>query len=270
MAMVATVKESIKHRALVCFSVDGDGDWHAHHRDVVFVSHALNKSSFASVIASALDLWGYDYAPRDGDCIVDVGAGIGDDVVVFSRLVGSAGHVLAIEAHPVTFRCLAKTIAANYLRNVTAVQVAVGCAEGVAQLSDNQDSLGNSIVDGQGTIPVRVRPLDDIINELVAMPISLLKMNIEGAETAALIGMRDTLHNTAHVVVACHDFKYARGESLAFATCDDVRHILIDRDFCLRQRKEDPRPYVRDYLYGSKVLTPSGATQPAREGGGAL
>lgn len=264
---MAAVKESIKHRALVWFSFDGDGDWHTHHRDVVFVSPVLNKSSLASVTASVLDLWGYDYVPRDGDCIVDVGAGIGDDVVVFSRLVGNTGHVVAIEAHPATFRCLAKTIAANRLRNVTAIQVAVGADEGVAHLSDKQDYIGNSIVDGEGTISVRVRPLDDVINERVGRPISLLKMNIEGAETAALQGMRDTLRNTSHVVVACHDFKYARGESPAFATTDGVQRILTEHHFRLRERKDDPRPYVRDYLYGAKVLAPSTLTLPAREGG---
>ncbi len=95
-------------------------------------------------------------------------------------------------------------------------------------------------------------------------------MNIEGAEAAALVGMRDKLHNTSHVIVACHDFKKARGESPAFATYDDVRQILIDHHFRLRQREDDPRPYGRDYLYGAKVLALSGVKLSARDGGGAL
>ena len=95
-------------------------------------------------------------------------------------------------------------------------------------------------------------------------------MNIEGAETVALMGMRDVLHNTSHIVVAWHDFKYARGESPVFATYDDVRRILVDHHFRLRQREDDSRPYGRDYLSGAKVLALSGVKLSAREGGGAL
>ena len=95
-------------------------------------------------------------------------------------------------------------------------------------------------------------------------------MNIEGAETVALMGMRDVLHNTSHIVVAWHDFKYARGESPVFATYDDVRRILVDHHFRLRQREDDPRPYGRDYLYGAKVLALSGTTPPAHERGRVL
>ena len=84
------------------------------------------------------------------------------------------------------------------------------------------------------------------------------------------MGMRDVLHNTSHIVVAWHDFKYAGGESPVFATYDDVRRILVDHHFRLRQREDDPRPYGRDYLSGAKVLALSGVKLSAREGGGAL
>ena len=84
------------------------------------------------------------------------------------------------------------------------------------------------------------------------------------------MGMRDVLHNTSHIVVAWHDFKYARGESPVFATYDDVRRILVDHHFRLRQREDDPRPHGRDYLYGAKVLALSGTTPPAHERGRVL
>jgi hypothetical protein len=90
-------------------------------------------------------------------------------------------------------------------------------------------------------------------------------MNIEGAETAALVGMRGMLHITSHVIVACHDFKKARGESPAFATYDDVRQILIDHHFLLRRREDDQRPYVKHYLYGARGLALASTTPPAHE-----
>ena len=48
------------------------------------------------------------YQPKPGDTVVDVGAGMGDDTLVFSRMVGPSGRVFSFEAHPDTFRCLQK------------------------------------------------------------------------------------------------------------------------------------------------------------------
>ena len=72
----------------------------------------------------------YQYVPREGDTIVDVGAGTGWETLLFSRTVGMSGRVISIEAHPRVFRCLSKMRAANRLENVTLVQAAVADQEG--------------------------------------------------------------------------------------------------------------------------------------------
>ena len=48
------------------------------------------------------------YQPKPGDTVVDVGAGMGDDTLVFSRMVGPSGRVFSFEAHPDNLRCLQK------------------------------------------------------------------------------------------------------------------------------------------------------------------
>ena len=48
----------------------------------------------------------------------DVGAGKGEDTMVFSKAVGLKGRVLAVEAHPITFRCLELFRELNDLSNV--------------------------------------------------------------------------------------------------------------------------------------------------------
>ena len=53
-------------------------------------------------------LWGYQ--PRKGDVIMDVGAGVGEEALMFSREVGEHGRVICVEAHPRTYRCLEKLV----------------------------------------------------------------------------------------------------------------------------------------------------------------
>ncbi|WP_207462510.1 tetratricopeptide repeat protein [Azospirillum sp. SYSU D00513] len=57
---------------------------------------------------------------REGDAVVDAGAGIGVHAAAFGRAVGPVGRVLAAEESPALFECLVRTIAANGLENVTA------------------------------------------------------------------------------------------------------------------------------------------------------
>jgi hypothetical protein len=42
--------------------------------------------------------WGYN--SKEGDVIVDVGTGAGEEALTFARVVGPGGKVICIEAHP--------------------------------------------------------------------------------------------------------------------------------------------------------------------------
>lgn len=252
-AVVGTIQQSLKHRAPVLIYVDGDGDWHNCRREIALVSPELNVASWNEVRSAALDYWCHSYEPRLGDTVVDIGAGIGDDAVAFSRLVGSTGRVIAIEAHPKTYRCLLKTIKANRIDNVIPVNAAVSEHEGHIAISDGEHYLSNSLHDGRGAVNVRACTLNAILTETGSSHVDLIKMNIEGAETAALKGMKGILDAIPHVVVSCHDFKADRGESLEFRTNDAVRRIMTESGFNLQSRETDPRAEVRFYIYGSRA-----------------
>jgi hypothetical protein len=68
-------------------------------------------------------------AVRPGSCAIDVGAGMGDETIDLSQLVGADGKVLAFEPHPVSFEALTRTIALNRLQNVEAWQMALGAQD---------------------------------------------------------------------------------------------------------------------------------------------
>jgi FkbM family methyltransferase len=254
-AIVGTIQQSIKFFSPVLIYVDREGDWYNCRREVTFVSPELNVSSWKAVQSAVMNFWCYNYKLRAGDTVIDIGAGIGDEVVVFSKLVGKQGRVIAIEAHPYTYRCLLKTIEVNRLDNVIAINAAVSDKEGYLTISDEDNLLSSSIAAGTGTVKVQARTLENILRQTGCTRIDLIKMNIEGAETAALEGMREILRITPHIVVSCHDFKADRGESSAFRTYAGVHQILVDSGFQLRRRKDDPIPEARYYLYGAKKVT---------------
>src|SRR5205823_8966527 len=60
-----------------------------------------------------------------GDAFIDVGANVGYYSLLASKLVGTSGSVVAIEASPATFKILQSNLALNQVRNVRAMNVAV-------------------------------------------------------------------------------------------------------------------------------------------------
>jgi len=250
--MAATIEQSLRHHSPVRVYVDQDGDWYNCRREVTYVSPELNVTSWAMAQRVVMRLWCFDYELKEGDTVIDIGAGIGDDVVGFSRLVGKEGRVIAIEAHPDTYRCLQKTVAANKLDNVICLNIAVSEKEGEIEISNGDNFLSNSIMSGVSSVKVSARVLDDTLKEINIKKIDLIKMNIEGAETAALLGMHDTLTKTPHVVISCHDFKADRGEDPIFKTFSDVEKILHEAGYNFRRGNEYRLPESFYCIYGKK------------------
>lgn len=252
-ALVATIQQTIKYRSLVLIYVDGQGDWYNRRRDVTIVAPELNVTPWGMLHAAVVDIWCYDYTPQNGDTVIDIGAGIGDDVVVFSRLVGKEGRVIALEAHPRTFRCLLKTISANNLENVTALNYAAADREGEVGMSDEDNYLVNGIVDGTSVLKVRAHTVDYILSEIGVRHADLVKINIEGAETSALHGMNQILHSLPHIVVSCHDFiADNHGGDPILRTYGDVNHILKCAGYTMREPRKDSREEVVYNVYGEK------------------
>src|SRR5581483_6593847 len=170
-------------------------------------------------LRDAGDYWFHVYKPQPGDVIVDIGAGRGEDVFAFSRAVGPAGSVFAIEPHPVSFRTLEKLCALNKLGNVTTLNYA--CVDEPAQLQIETLPVWESNYVRTGEASATSHPVEGVtFDSLCARHgmdrIDFLKMNIEGAERRALPGCREALKRARYVCVAAHDFRAVRGEGEDF------------------------------------------------------
>jgi FkbM family methyltransferase len=232
-----------------------DGAWIHHYRDARIPHAALGRAAPPSVFtAAACDIVLYEYTPRSGDVVFDIGAGIGAETLLFSRLVGDPGRVVCVEAHPRTYKRLVDLCKVNRLANATPLQLAVSDTDGTVVLSDLGHHLQNTVVQAGGDgIEVRARRVDSIAAELGITRIDLLKMNIEGAERSALQGMGAMLANTRHVCISCHDFLADDGGAEELRTKAFVGDFLRKHGFRVTSRDDAPDPWTRDYLYGENT-----------------
>jgi FkbM family methyltransferase len=240
------------------FEVDREGHWVNRQAEATFVSPTLHTANFSEVERAVLDNWTWGYLPKPGDIVVDVGAGIGEEAVVFSRRVGSSGRVIAIEAHPETFACLRETIERSGLDNVTALNCAVADRDGELFISAGPTHLGpshlmNTVLNGGSGTRVSARTLDSLADELALDHIDLLKMNIEGAEKMAVEGFDRLAPNVRHAAISCHDFVATHfGGAPHYVTKERVCAALEARGFAIRSRPDAADSWVRDYLYASR------------------
>jgi FkbM family methyltransferase len=201
------------------------------------------------------DYWLKHYRPKKGDVIIDIGAGRGEDSFTFSQEVGDAGRVIAIEASPRSFAILNTFCHLNRLNNVTALNVALMDNPGIVRIIEDESSwTKDSVLSGgePGGVEVRAVTLDNIYQESGLKHIAFIKMNIEGAERYALLGMEAVLRLTRHICVACHDFRSENGDGEQYRTRAFVECFLTNHGFSVTSNPDDPRDSVRDHLFGTR------------------
>lgn len=138
----------------------------------------------------------------EGMNVVDIGANIGYYTLLAAELVGEKGKVFAFEPEPSNYDLLLRNVEINGYKNVTVVRKAVSNETGESSLFLSQKGFGqHSLYDSAGsggTITVDAVSLDDFF-EGEGYPIDIIKIDIEGAEMAALLGMSRVLRKNENV-----------------------------------------------------------------------
>ncbi len=227
-----------------------NGVWVHRHPDGALVEPRISLATISQLDRLTVDSFMFGYVPRHGDIVIDVGAGSGWDTLAFARRVGSTGRVIAIEAHPLMFRCLREMCQLNRLHNVDFIHAAIGPSNHDALISDSVDYQANAVSTDRG-LAVPGATLDGIVVKLGLPRIDLLKMNIEGGEAPALAGMLQSIERTRHLVIACHDFLADWGQGAEKRTRARVEAFLHQHRFRLT-RRTDSRPWVRDCVYAER------------------
>ena len=139
----------------------------------------------------------------EGDCVIDLGANIGNYTKKLSDLVGPAGRVIAVEPVPETMSLLAANAGLFENQNVTLLNVAASDSvrEVGMELPQFDVGLNNfymAHVSEKADFSVLAIPLDTLgISERV----SLIKVDVEGHEKEAIAGMRRLIERDLPVMI---------------------------------------------------------------------
>ncbi|HTY53978.1 MAG TPA: FkbM family methyltransferase [Candidatus Binataceae bacterium] len=147
---------------------------------------------------------------KRGMTIYDVGAQAGFYTLFFSCLVGSGGAVYSFEPCAYEARNLLEHVRINHLQNVRVIQAALWKTSGLSPLTIDQGQTQNKIPSGNGADSILQVPTF-ALDELKLPPPQLIKMDVEGAESAVLQGALRTLQEHRPIMfVALHDDEQRR------------------------------------------------------------
>lgn len=138
------------------------------------------------------------YYPQQGDIIMDCGAHIGNCAILFSRLVGRKGLVVAIEPFEESFNILEKRIHRLKKKNIISINKGVWNQTDKLPLAVFENTISCKVSEDINTDPARYHhincvTIDQIADELSLNRLDLIKMDIEGAEIEALEGAPNTI-----------------------------------------------------------------------------
>jgi len=140
---------------------------------------------------------------KAGDMVLDIGANIGYDTVLFANKVGKKGKVIAIEPDPINFEILQKNIKENKLFNVVVVQAAVGNENKKMKIFESRENYGDHRMwgeKGRNTKDVFCRRLDDLLKELDYQKIDFIKMDVQGFEPLVIEGGKETIEKSKPII----------------------------------------------------------------------
>ncbi len=172
--------------------------WQRHHRYVNGYWVGNYEMPIQAALARLL-------AP--GDVFYDVGANAGFFSLLAAKQVGDAGRVFAFEPLPENLASLREQIAVNSLSHVEIVEGAIGATTGTAELSfasgqNSEAHLGSPKSEGESVTTVPITTLDAFV--AAHRRPTLVKVDVEGAETAVLEGAPRLLADGTTFLIELH------------------------------------------------------------------
>jgi FkbM family methyltransferase len=214
-----------------------------------------NREEFARICDDVFAGHEYGFRTRERrPYIIDAGAHVGVATHYFKRRYPRA-RVLALEANPTTVELLRRNVSHNALDDVRVMHAALAPASGeiafyTGASEEAASSWGDSAVrqpwhEGDTTAIVRVPAVT--LSSLLTEPVDMLKLDIEGLETAVLAEAAPQLHRVRRIALEFHGTRANPGndvsrlvntlESTGFAV--DVRQFGVSVAIPAIQR-DDP------------------------------
>lgn len=142
---------------------------------------------------------------KPGDTFIDVGSNIGYFTLLASKLVGTQGKVIAVEALPQTFHVLEHNLRVNSVSNVRAANIAAWHQEEELEIYTQPESPSGTTTlipewatqwNLKPVLKVSAKPLSDILSPDEIRSARMIKIDVEGAEWNVLMGLASALQES--------------------------------------------------------------------------
>jgi FkbM family methyltransferase len=135
---------------------------------------------------------------KEDGVFIDIGANIGLYTLYASQVTNKNARIISFEPFSENFKTLSQNIALNDLSNVRLEKIAIGEKDGMVNLYyDEQDKnlgmVSTKPLEKGLKEEVKVVTLDSYLKDKAIAKIDLIKIDIEGFEYSALLGMKNTL-----------------------------------------------------------------------------
>ena len=172
----------------------------ASNEDLAIGRHVLRGHPYDPRIAAVIDRY-----VKPGMAVVDIGANIGCLTMLLASLVGPSGLVVAVEPNPENVKLLEASRRVNGFDQVLVIQAAAGRQTGLLALNVSHSNGMTGDLPGKldaifASSPVPCFALDAILPK--DRRIGFIKIDAEGAELNALIGLSETIVRDRPVIVS--------------------------------------------------------------------
>jgi FkbM family methyltransferase len=216
------------------------------------------------VVSGALTLRVYEHSEqallakylRRDMTLVDIGANLGLYTVASMHHLDAGGRIVAFEPHPITYKFLQKSVAANQTNSracprVDTFNLAATPEPCTQELRLNPENRGDNRtyhgtyhgkMEEWDTMPVEGRPVDDVLAKLGIDEVNFVKIDIQGYEQQAISGFQKTLARSQNVILLSEFWPKGLEESGGSAT--GYLQMLTDLGFTLYKLNQKPHGSV--------------------------
>jgi FkbM family methyltransferase len=192
---------------------------------------------------------------------IDIGANIGLYSLYASKLINEKGQIISFEPFSENFERLTKNVTLNGLSKIRLEKMAIGEKEGIINLyydkrEKNLGMVSTTPIETGIQEKVKVDSLDSYLKHKLFTKIDFIKIDIEGFEYSALLGMRDTLSTFSPSLLI--EILNEDKSSTNMSNCDDLLKGLgymkyfIDNDGGLS--KNEINADRMNYIYTKKTV----------------
>jgi FkbM family methyltransferase len=177
---------------------------------------------------------------KPGTLVVDIGANIGYFTMLLASLVEPTGLVVAVEPNPENIKLMEASRRVNRFGHVLIIQAAAGRHTGLLSLNVSYSNgttgeLSDDLIAIFASHPVPCFALDGLLPK--DRPISLVKIDAEGAEFNALIGLSQTIDRDHPVIVS----EFSPGALPGISRCSGPEYLrfLIEKGYRISVIEQD-------------------------------